>query len=86
MREISFNHSYFFPGGTSVQDPCAISAAMPMLSPSVVGMDGFADVYGVCAHLDGQGDFADHVTSVGAYHALLLGSSVRPTQATSGSV
>src|SRR3989344_2539986 len=27
--------TYFFCGGTSVQLPCAISAAMPMLSPSV---------------------------------------------------
>ena len=26
---------YFFNGGKSVQDPCATSAAMPMLSPSV---------------------------------------------------
>jgi len=24
-------------------------------------VDGFADVYGVCAHLDGQSDLANHV-------------------------
>ena len=34
-----------------------------------VQVDGFADVYGVCAHLYGQGDFADHVACVRAYHA-----------------
>ncbi len=32
-------------------------------------VNGFAYVYCVCAHLDGQGDFADHVAGVGAYHA-----------------
>ena len=34
-----------------------------------VRVDGFADVNRVCAHLDGQRDFADHVASVGADHA-----------------
>jgi hypothetical protein len=34
-----------------------------------VRVDGFAYVYCVCTHLDGQGDFADHVAGVGAYHA-----------------
>jgi N-ethylmaleimide reductase len=29
-------------------------------------VDGFAYVYGVCTHLDGQGDSADHVAGVGA--------------------
>jgi hypothetical protein len=29
-------------------------------------VDGLADVHGVGAHLDGQGDLADHVARVGA--------------------
>jgi hypothetical protein len=28
-------------------------------------VDGFADVNCVCAHLDGQSNFADHVAGVG---------------------
>ncbi len=32
-------------------------------------VDGFADVYCVCAHFDGEGDFADHVACVRADHA-----------------
>ena len=31
----SVEAAYFFEGGTSVHDPCATSAAIPMLSPSV---------------------------------------------------
>ena len=34
-----------------------------------VGVDGFADVHGVCAHLDGQSDLTNHVARVGAHHA-----------------
>jgi hypothetical protein len=34
-----------------------------------VGVDGFADVYGVCAHFDGQSDLANHVARVRAHHA-----------------
>ena len=34
-----------------------------------VWMDGFADVHSVCAHLDGQSDFANHVARVRAHHA-----------------
>ena len=34
-----------------------------------VRVNGFAYVYCIRAHLDGQGDFADHVACVGAYHA-----------------
>ena len=34
-----------------------------------VRVDGFADVHGVSAHLDGQRDLADHVAGVGADHA-----------------
>ena len=34
-----------------------------------VGMDGFADVHRVRAHLNGQCDLADHVTRVRADHA-----------------
>jgi hypothetical protein len=41
-------------------------------------MDGFADVYRICAHLDGQGDFADHVTGMGAYHAAAQDFAVTP--------
>src|SRR6218665_4204105 len=33
-----------------------------------VGVDGFGDVHYVGAHLDGQGDFADHVAGVAADH------------------
>jgi hypothetical protein len=32
-------------------------------------VDGLADVHRVCAHLDGQGDFADHVARMRADHA-----------------
>ena len=40
---------------------------MPMPSVSVgVGVDGFADVHRIGAHLNGQGDLADHVVGVGA--------------------
>ena len=31
-----------------------------------LGMDGFADVHGVCAHFDGEGNLVNHVTCVGA--------------------
>ena len=34
-----------------------------------VGVDGFADVHSVCAHLDGQSDLANHVARVRAHHA-----------------
>jgi hypothetical protein len=34
-----------------------------------VGVDGFADVHGVCAHFDGQRDLANHVARVRAHHA-----------------
>ncbi|MFM1908482.1 MAG: hypothetical protein RLZZ591_2159, partial [Pseudomonadota bacterium] len=34
-----------------------------------VGVDGFAYVHGIRAHLDGQGNFADHVSRVGTDHA-----------------
>jgi hypothetical protein len=34
-----------------------------------VGVNGFADVHRVCAHLDGQRDLADHVARVRADHA-----------------
>jgi hypothetical protein len=56
-----------------------------------VRVDGFTDAYCVCAHLDGQGDFADHVTGVAAYHAAakdfaVASVSVGPTLATLGSV
>ena len=33
------------------------------------GVNGFADVHRVCAHLDGQRDLADHVARVRADHA-----------------
>ena len=33
-----------------------------------VWVDGFADVHGVCAHLDGQSDLANHVARVRAQH------------------
>ena len=29
----------------------------------------FADIYGVCTHLDGLGDFTNHVTPMCADHA-----------------
>jgi hypothetical protein len=32
-------------------------------------VDGFANVDGVCAHLNGQGHFTNHVARVGAHHA-----------------
>ena len=31
-----------------------------------VGVDGFADVHRVCAHFNGQRNFANHVARVGA--------------------
>ena len=34
-RGVAWRQDYFFVGGKSVQLPCATSAAMPMLSPSV---------------------------------------------------
>ena len=34
-----------------------------------VRVDGLADINRVSAHLNGQGDFADHVARVGADHA-----------------
>jgi hypothetical protein len=34
-----------------------------------VGVNGFADVHRVCAHLDGQGNLANHVARVRADHA-----------------
>ena len=34
-----------------------------------VGVDGFADVHSVCAHLNRQHDFANHVARVRAHHA-----------------
>ena len=34
-----------------------------------VRVNGFADVYCICAHFDGERDFADHVAGVGADHA-----------------
>jgi len=34
-----------------------------------VWVDGFADAHGVCAHLDGQSDLANHVARVCADHA-----------------
>ena len=34
-----------------------------------VRVDGFADVHGVCAHLDSQRDLANHVARVGTDHA-----------------
>ena len=34
-----------------------------------VGVDAFADVNGVCAHLDGQNDLANHVAGMCADHA-----------------
>jgi len=33
-------------------------------------------VWGICTHLDGQGDFANHVACVGAYHAAAENLSV----------
>ena len=36
---------------------------------SGVWVNGFANVDGICAHLDGQGHFANHVTRMGAHHA-----------------
>ena len=35
LRRIKSYQGYFLAGGKSVQDPCATSAAMPMLSPNV---------------------------------------------------
>ena len=35
FNSVSAEADYFFAGGKSVQLPCATSAAMPMLSPSV---------------------------------------------------
>ena len=32
-------------------------------------VDGFADIYGICAHFDGQSDLANHVTRMGPDHA-----------------
>ena len=34
-----------------------------------VGVDGFADVHRICAHLDSQRDLANHVARVGTDHA-----------------
>jgi hypothetical protein len=34
-----------------------------------VGVDGFADVHRVCAHLNRQSDLANHVARVRAHHA-----------------
>ena len=34
-----------------------------------VRVDGFADVDGICAHLNGHRHFANHVAGVGADHA-----------------
>jgi hypothetical protein len=56
--------------GTSVQVPCATSAAMPIVSPSVgCGWMVLADIDRVAAHFDGQADFADHVAGVRADNA-----------------
>lgn len=44
---------------------------MPMPSGSVgVGVDGFANVHGIGAHLNGQGDLTNHVAGVGAIDRL----------------
>jgi hypothetical protein len=34
-----------------------------------VWVDGFADVHGVCAHLNRQSDLANHVARMRAHHA-----------------
>jgi len=34
-----------------------------------VGVNGFADVHGICAHLNGQRHLANHVARVGVDHA-----------------
>ena len=39
------------------------------LAQGGVRVDGFADVHCVCAHLDGQRHFANHVARMGADHA-----------------
>jgi hypothetical protein len=41
-----------------------------------VRVDGLADVHGVGAHLDGQGDLADHVARVRADHAAAQDAAV----------
>ena len=70
---------YFLTGGTPVQMPCTSLAAMPMPSVSVgVGVDGFADVHRIGAHLNGQGDLADHVVGVGAIEAAARNLAVAP--------
>ncbi len=52
---------------------------MPMPSVSVgVGVDGFADVHRIGAHLNGQGDLADHVVGVGAIEAAARNLAVAP--------
>ena len=54
-------------GGTSVQLPCATSAARPIdLAQRRVRVDRRADVHRVGAHLDGQRDLADHVAGMRA--------------------
>ena len=36
---------------------------------SRVWVNGFANVDGICAHLDGQSNFPNHVTRMRAHHA-----------------
>ena len=50
-----------------------------------VSVDGFADIYGVCAHLDGQHYLADHVACVGADHAAAQDLAVAPASMTARS-
>ena len=38
------------------------------LSQRGVGVDGFTDVYGVCAHLNRECNLANHVARVGAHN------------------
>jgi hypothetical protein len=86
---------YFFCGGTSVQLPRAISAAVPMLSYSAgVRGDRLASVHRVCPHLNRQSDLADHAADASAGRVTLhdravavsyrfLGSSVQRKNAVS---
>lgn len=68
-------------GGKSVLEPCATSAAMPMLSHSLGCGGGLADVDRVGAHFNGQGDIANHAAGVRANYAaaqnLALAMSLR---------
>ena len=50
-----------------------------------MGVNGFADVDGVCTHLDGQHYLADHVACVGADHAAAQDLAVAPASMTARS-